>query len=363
MTWCFGKKISDAVFLFADSVKTSSSPNLLKESSFGEAHINGTDNSSIYNVAESCLKIYRVGEMLITFAGDISDGEAFIASLQHALGRHTDSTIVIKEAASNTNFSDLKRTRILVAFYLSGPHLVLIDSSKPEDIEEIDSSIHLGSVPELFTELTESVLKCVPPPGTQYERWVTQPLALLQSYGLHHYMMESGVGGAFACAWIDGHGFHWQPDILYVLNDDSIEDVSIVGVSIREEVMSIFTNASGSNRILVNNNSDSSSDIFREQVERSFGDALKEFDDARFDFVVFLNYEKHIATVVEMNKEHKHQLVVVEPFPGFEGKIKISWSPTLVERVRNIPQAEDGSPPRDLCLRWEPFRQLTEDDC
>ena len=73
MTYCLGWKTDTEVYLIADAALTSGEPVSSQRSSFGELHV----DSPNLKIEEAALKVVRLGDAAVTFAGVAETGYEF----------------------------------------------------------------------------------------------------------------------------------------------------------------------------------------------------------------------------------------------------------------------------------------------
>ena len=372
MTYCVGWKTLNAVYLIADTAITSFKPLQCDTTSFGEKQGTESGKDTGPLVEERALKITQLGKSAAaTFAGDVKRGRALTEILEARLNEGDSPRKALEDAVKqNAPFPVDEAVHFLFAFFDDGkPFLLALDTSQSDIAHEVHGIIHLGSLNSGFHDLTEKFIvplmrKEIELQNAKHsERVLAQALAVVQSYGIHDYLIEKGVGGAFFGLRISLEGVRWQPDILYVLHSSNLksENPDLSAVLIRKGVACLVNSIAGRNKFFAYPRQSETVDECTRRVEKASLDAIGSFDRGKFDFITFLNIGKHIVTVVEMRQSLTHRLLCVEPVAGSDGALGIYWSPELMHKVNTIPHRGD-SPPPDMCLRWEPFSPLKPDD-
>jgi hypothetical protein len=361
MTWIVAKKTPNAVFVMADSAVTimpgvavtDIAKPATERSSFGEMHVEQHISGRVRRVYESVFKLYKLGDVVAAFAGDVQTGLDIIEFLAAEISNGGSPEKALNDYSIRPNAVLNHHATILVGWISEGPRLYRFDTITKKGTE-IEDLVCVGSAPEEYSDLVGRLLSSLPAPCHNESRWMPQALALLQSFGQQQNMMQYGIGGVFAGAWIDRAGFHWQSDTYYVIHDNSCKQLGMAAVFVRNECL--VTISHDMIRAFINPRETESPELTRQRAARAYVSSIDQFDSGRFEYIVFLNCEKHVITVVEMNCHLQHECVIVEPKPGEPGTVGLHWSPTLQGLVTTLLQI-DGAPPRDLCLYWIPFRE------
>ena len=135
---------------------------------------------------------------------------------------------------------------LLLAFHDSaGPRLIFCDSGECEEFHEIERIAQIGSIDEEHARLSHDLLNSIL--SLDYNRNLTLSavIAFIQSYGIHSYLLERGVGGFFAGVAVGPEGVTWQPDLAYLLYDAEQDDAfsraeGVISV-VRQNALSVRT--------------------------------------------------------------------------------------------------------------------------
>ena len=165
-------------------------------------------------------------------------------------------------------------------------------------------------------------------------------------------MLAHGVGGAFVGAFVNASGFHWQPDIGYLLftpgEPDFPEDAGVFPF-VRDDVLVVRSLlADGPPRIFITSLGEplETALIRAKEVDQQCLAALREL---QFDYLVFLNTAIPVVAVIEMGRRSEHREVVMHPLlpPSAEGKgrMPVSIGPTLYSLMRATSDLVDAQRP------------------
>ena len=142
-------------------------------------------------------------------------------------------------------------------------------------------------------------------------------LSICQSAGIHSYLIEKGVGGAFAGVCATGNAIFWQPDTEYRFYDSltppSFKDVGQDGVIVMSRLNVLVTRSSaiaGTTIVFANKSHPADNTLYRARLaaksaKRSY---LRKF----VDYVVFLDTAIHRVTVLEFLGHPVHKRFAVK---------------------------------------------------
>ncbi|MEA3495700.1 MAG: hypothetical protein U9R42_06665 [Bacteroidota bacterium] len=223
MSYVFGWKTESSVFISCDTALTSSKKegNLrFSKTSFGENHIFNED----MRITEEMLKIFQLSNnILIGFAGDNDvafDTVNNIKILLQFRESNIDSLIeIIKQSTENcvpedndssigliVGFSDSNNSYLL-SYNFDGTRRILVH----------DDTVQIGSISNEFKILTKKFIEAfVNHPLPDSELLITIN-SIVQSYGIHDYLIKQGVGGIITGAMLNVHGILWQRDTTHLL--------------------------------------------------------------------------------------------------------------------------------------------------
>ena len=140
--------------------------------------------------------------------------------------------------------------------------------------------------------------------------------------------MDKGIGGAFCGLYIGQDGGKWQPDILYT--DYGIRQGNLVSTCFRHNCLVINSPIIGQSRCFVNNFLEISQDYTYQQALKALKKGMKIQSNAEFQYIVFMNFQNATLTLVEMKRQHKHELVWIKPFrDGSRTSTKMALFPKI----------------------------------
>lgn len=357
MTYCIGWRTKLGVLIVADTALSAAVPEAhefpgISRTSFGELQ-GKTSNGALSYVAEEGLKI-GVGKNFVSgFAGDIRTARNFVDTFSDAYG----AGFPLREAATatlNSSGSYGSDTSILIGAYEQDAPILLQIELSSGVVLEVSGLVQIGSAPSeqcrwttQMVELTEGGLHDVPVSDANASHIFTQVIALLQSYGVHDYLLPHGVGGAFVGAWVTPSGARWQGDNFFVVHHSQIDAVELVmcAVMVRENTLCLIGNQAEVNKVLTTRKR-------KDRAPSYADDAIKQYDRAMFDYFISINSSKHIITIVEMRQSRHHVLLSLRP--AETGTIGILWSEKLREIVNNFAGVDEPDG-QEMTLGFIPF--------
>jgi hypothetical protein len=373
MTYCLGWKLKSGILLAADSAVTwlhepPSRAYPLDVTSVGERHgVIETRKGPKY-VFEEALKIRQIGDSIAAITGDMGTAANLLRTIETAHAAGLSYRAALDTAlTSNRPFSEALGVSVLYAFYEAGvPHLMQLDTDDGGRIHEIEDLAQIGSIPEAHKRYTRQIIASLR--EVYGDRYLTketianvfsQVIALMQSYGVHDYLIAHGVGGAVVGAWVTPEGAAWQRDVFYIIHppEPSPDNLTSCAVIVRDGTVCLLNNSTDFCVALTNRHHDENSAASETRADDALTTACDRFDRGLFDHLVFINQGKHIASVVHMDQHRHHYLLYVDSYEDEEGdrRIGIVWTPTLLQLVNTIPgnQKIVGD---ELTLQWIPYR-------
>jgi hypothetical protein len=348
MTYCLGWRTGIGVFVAADTAFSAASPDAhhspdIARTSFGELQGDAGKGEGRY-VVEEGVKI-SVGQDYVTaFAGDVDVARRYVDCFEIA----RSAAFSIREAARSAMLScggQGSNTTVLIGAYEADQPVLLRVDLVDSRISDHEDLVQVGSVPEQQARWTQQMLaargerlpfRAVDP--AEAAPVFTPVLALLQSYGVHDYLLPDGIGGAFIGAWVTARGARWQTDNLFVVHgaDMGSAGLTMCGVMVRQDVVTLIGNRAEVIKVLgrpVPGRQPSASDLAEQ--------AISQYDDAVFDYFVSINLERHVVTTIEMQRSRHHPYVALWPAGG--GTIGIMWTEKLlgiVDTIAGVPEPQ-----------------------
>ena len=195
MTYCVAKKGAFGVVMAADSALTSDASPKVKVSSFGERHGPLDALGPERFVQEGKLKIEVIGDCDVTYAGDVSEIELFIREFRAWLGnRRPLEAFKITADANSTSKSQI----ILGYLQDAVPRIATFNAKGESEVIDDVEFAAFGNLDMGLNRLTETNLTLFEKCSNDSTQVLVNTLALLQSYGIHRYLISDGVGGGSA---------------------------------------------------------------------------------------------------------------------------------------------------------------------
>lgn len=369
MTYCLGWKSETAAFLIADSAVTDITDykqrkDLPEKTTFCEQQ-GSIDNGKKY-VYERAFKLYSINKVAITLAGDVRFGNKVIELIKENLEYGIDVHKAIENSVNNyPDFSSQEHIQILVACCEDKPEIYLIDNKRQPCIGAVSDIACIGSPPEVFRECSLSFYKSFKESRKKEEHdeladetFLLRMLAFLQSYGVHHPTIEKGIGGTYSGLYVNIEKINWQPDIYYLIHgqDVSLEINNFASVFIRDNYKFIITDR---NNIVLSNVVDKDAvDKSYSEEDVNYIDYLYEgvndsFNNGLFKYIVFINFTRHVVTIVHMNYEIHHRYVCIDIQEKKKGTIGLMLNGNFNHFINDYHVAVEG--PYYTVINYIPF--------
>lgn len=361
MTYCVGWKSDSAVYLVADSAVESDEPPRLSHSSFGEKHASLQGRQAGRHVQEEALKLYDLGPCGVTFSGSVDAGRRMIDFMRNEIAEGRDSKSAFASATRNDGLK--RKVKALMAYSVGNtPRLAAFNENEDGKVRWNADSAHIGSISDAYVDLTEKCISGIRSTPAIPERQLAQTLALVQSYGIHRYLLEEGVGGCFCGLYVDQSGVHWQPDTLYVVTHSDFNSIGMVGVFARRNVLCLFSSLCEAGKIVfASPELNESGELLRQRFSEIERQVEQKHEAAIFDYVTIFNTAKHVAVTVELIGNQEHALLKVESHPEVPRSTGVFWSPQLQSLLNTICEPADyEGEPHDLSLKFFPYRPLRQ---
>ncbi len=364
MTYIISWKIGSAVYLAADSALTVENPAEVAhqpdspkgKTSFGELNVYESNRS----VQEGALKIINLGRVAIAMCGDIGLCRTVISTLSGAMD-HTNNPAEALEIAVSTNgpFNDPNRSIHLVVAFPSSPKptLLAFNIDGDQSIREVQegSAVHFGSLKSAFRGVGPQMLHALRIFASEPQRFLVSGLAFLQSYGIHRYLLEEGVGGAFCGLLVRKDSIEWQSDILFCMHKGIDPNINMVSSIVRDNVLVVRSNLINSCKYF----GDSLNKGLNEEWRAKWWDPAFEFTSyGKFDYIVLLNTCFHTLTVIEMLKQQRSAHFRISPEAGQRSEVafrlNLAFSPMLTKAMTEPPEDQhNGTLP--VKFNWFPY--------
>lgn len=309
MTYCLGWTAHGAAFLVADSVATRApGRGRAAESSFGERHV----QNRVVRIEQEALKISSLPFGGITFAGSAGLGLE-LARISRDAARGGEAP----DAAFRSGFASLQpiksgtTLKAMIAWHDKViPHLMWSDDEgRTFNRGEL---VQFGSIDAAFKDLTGRVIAAVTGRDIGAPALLAGAMALIQSYGISHGLIETGVGGQINGAWIDADGEHWQPDMIYVLYDsaDLSRSMTCISSIVRDSVAVVGSSVTRDTRCFA-------TELSKEELEawkaRWLPEVLNQCAKGKADYVCFMDRRHWRVVLVEQLGARDSQFMKFTP--------------------------------------------------
>ncbi|HIF9255281.1 TPA: hypothetical protein ACX6Q6_002272 [Photobacterium damselae] len=317
MTYSIAWKTDTAAFIVTDSVVTTviNHPRELNgTTSFLEQQGKLDNDKYAY---EGAYKIFSKSNIAYSLAGDANFGSTFINDIMRRVEIGLDIKSSINGAIDNyPNFKNKPSIEVTIAFYDEHPQLVTVKNKRSTYVEFEDGLVLTGSPTEKLVDYTKTFhasfikdyLK-IPLESVSDEELLVKMIALLQSYGIHNYTIENGIGGTYTGLSVTSSGVKYQPDICYLITGENsaFDSKKLAAVNANEHFVYII-NTDISDIVISNSNID-----ITEPYLASFLDgSRKKFDRGEYKYIILLNTYCHVVCVVNMNFSRYHSLLSLD---------------------------------------------------
>lgn len=364
MTYILGWRFGQSAYIVADTALTLARPTREERdrviadqtTSFGELVVRETERV----VAEGVLKLIHLDQLAVAFCGDVRTARSVAEAIAFRLRQGVLPREAVQNALlSNAPFSDSSRQiHLIIGIPASRePILLAFNIEGDQRLHEVqdETLVQFGSILPSHKSLTATLLKQLAVFRDEPGRLLACALGIIQSFGVHDYLLSQGAGGSFVGLRVGPNGIRWQQDLLYVLKADLDPMIDIVSSIVRDHVLVVRSNLIHECRYFGDSINDGLNDEWRHQ----WWDAAFDFTaQGRFDFVLLLNTAARIVSAVEMLKqqETEHFRLRVTPGEGPEEafRINMAMSPVLTRAaVERLADRKDGSIP--FKFNWFPF--------
>lgn len=353
MTYCVAWKTSTSAFIITDSAVTNL--DMVDDSreltSFLEKQ--GELEGRKY-VTEGAFKIYSDKRYAIGMVGDVKFGCEVVEliSLHLELGRSLDDAIDYT-VNNYIDFSSKPCIELVIASFSASPAVMTLKNKERVFKTYHSGLVVLGSPTEKLHSYTRNFFESF------YGTWESERLfpnrdealfmrmlGLLQSYGIHNYTIQNGIGGAYTGVMVDSTGVVHQPDTCFVISGENIafETKKIASVLVRKNCCCII-NTDISDVVISNPLSNDDGELHLEFL----GNARRSFDTGRFKYFVFINIKKHVVCIVDIDFKKNHNLMALDVREEKPATLGLMINDTL-SRLLNYEDDEEASSDNCYCI-------------
>lgn len=327
MSYVIGWKTNESIFISCDTALTSIGTDQKLDfelSSFGEAHL--IDGN--VKVTEGMLKLFQISNnLLIGFAGDNNVAFDTINTLKILFEMKEcsidDLIEVIKKATDSCVPDDNENDIALIIGYCSKATLALLSynyDGKHEIIQH-EGLVQIGSISKDYRELTEIFVNTfVQHPLPDDEQLITIN-SIVQSYGIHDYLIEQGVGGIITGAMVNKFGIQWQKDTSHLIYNSIKFSPEIINILVRDGAL-VAQDGKGKKRIYGNivNMPD-----FNLWYEKNLKNNPDIFNNTKPKYFVFYMIDSwNITILCSADKTESSKYLKINNWGGGETDISIS---------------------------------------
>jgi hypothetical protein len=350
MTYCVASKGDFSVVMAADSARTGDEPPRMRHSSFGEPHGPLDADGPQRFVQEGKLKIEVIGDCAVTYAGAVHEIDPFIQEFK-LWKRDRPALAAFKETAAA---QPPCTSQIILGYVDDGePKIATFNSRLDGQVEDDVDFAEFGNLDEMHRKLTKTYLTAFAEQSNDPIQILVNTLALLQSYGIHNYLISDGVGGGFCGVALNHAGVHWQPDILYLVANEELTTVGMVGSFARDNLWCLFSSMGEAGSVVFGHEREEEA---TEKLTDFIGQMEDKHDGGRFEYICVLSLKPHSIVVIEMQENRHHRLIYVDPLRDIEKTLGVFWSPMLLEMVGSIALPEGQTvDPDHITVRYIPY--------
>ncbi|MCA3883042.1 hypothetical protein JKP13_20345 [Vibrio vulnificus] len=355
MTYCIAWKTDSSAYIFADSAITRLSGNGSSEpetTSFLEKQGQVEQQK---HVIEGVYKILSGDHYAIGMAGDAG----FAIQVVELLHLHLSCGRTVEQSIDMTigNFTDFFQRpyiELVIAAFEGAPLVVTLKNRGDKFKLERDDLVLLGSpTSELVTYTTNFFNSFIESWNNEShlidrdEMLFARMLGLLQSYGIHRYTIDKGIGGTYSGVMINQNGAENQPDTCFLISGESpaFDAKKVASVSSKENCLCIV-NSDMAEIVIPNIAADVDSETAMNVAEHN----RNVFDSGKFKYIILLNLSMHTVCIVNMNYELNHLLINLDIREDKQGTIGFLISDKLESDLNNGYETSD-----DTAIYYYPF--------
>ena len=354
MSYVLGWKTRSNVYLAADSMITSAPTSIDVQSSFGERQI----GEGSISVAERGMKIIVDEDLAIGLCGDFRVARGLASSVIRSYRRLRDPETALREMFVSNGPFPMKRPAQLIAAWRGEPcpRLFSFNHDGCGTLHEFGfgEGVPLGSVRAMHKGMTQELLKrlfAVERQGSA--AYLASALGMLQSFGVHDYLLNDGVGGSFTGLCVTRDAITWQPDLLYLIDEPGKDIWSGVATCVCGQSLIVNSTITNQPRVFMTdvNGANDLTEWFN-----SWGQFAQSYiTDKRFDFVVLLGLEHQVVIVIEMRKALESKVLRFHSdSPAEDG---VTWFELRADMIAALRQPFSNPEPdtRDFRFGFEPY--------
>jgi hypothetical protein len=360
VTYILAWKFGPTIYLVADAAVTVDQYIVHNTYTSFEERSVSEPGKSVY---EGALKLINLEGAAIAMVGDSALAQAIARTFKEALRLTGNPREALHTAIMSNGPFDSKRSCTLVVAFPNSPTPTLLtfnfngDQSIIEHHEDYLFSI--GSIADKYTGISYPIVQILTKMfRNEPDKFLISILAFVQSYGIHEYLPEQGVGGTFCGLLVGEHSIKWQSDVLFFLYESGRDqNARIVSSIIRDHVHVVQSLIIQQTQYFFNS---VSCDSMENRNLKWRWPTYHFTDDGRFDFIVFLSCRSRIITVIEMLKHRSHRDLSITPVPSERPRESMSWhvvlSPQLVQKLdMPAPERYDGTIP--FLFHWVQYHE------
>lgn len=354
MSYVLGWKTRSNVYLAADSMITSGVTSIDVQSSFGERQI----CEGGVSVAERALKIVVDDDLAIGLCGDFRRARDLASSVFQSYRRHREPETALREMIVSNGPFPMKRAAQLIVAWRGEPcpRLFSFNHDWRGTLHELGygEGVPLGSVRAMHKDMTQELLKrlfAVERQGSA--AYLAAALGVLQSFGIHDYLLDDGVGGSFTGLIVTREAITWQPDLLYLIDEPGKDILSAVATCVRDEILIVNSTITNEPRLFVTT-ANSENDLA--QWAKRWGRFAQSYiTNKRFDYVVLLGLKRWVVIVIEMRRASESKVLRFLANPA--AKDGVSWFELHTDMISALRREFSKPEPdaRDFRFGFEPY--------
>lgn len=348
MTFCVAWKTDTSAYIIADSAITRLSKensDALETTSFLEKQ---GQLSQHKNVIEGGYKIFSGDSYAIGMAGDAHFATTVVNLLHMHLSYGRTAEQSIRMTIDNfTDFSQRPHIELVIITYTDKP-LIYTLTNRGDEFECIPETLVLLGSPttELIkytTNFHEAFMKSWKSESNYSDRddiLFARMLGLLQSYGIHRYTMENGIGGTYSGVMVNKSGVLKQPDTCFLISGENpaFDTLKVASVHSNENHLCIIN--SDTAQIIIRNLAANADDITARNVAEQCRNV---FDSGKFKYIILINIRMHTVCIIDMNYELHHMHLNIDVRESKQGTIGFLISNELAARLNNNYESSDGA--------------------
>jgi hypothetical protein len=353
------------VCLFSDSAVSGGPANRGTWSMFGERLVDALGQP----LSDNGLKLVRTGNVALTFAGAFDAWHDFLDVYKKSV-RHGDQPgeAFATAARSLSPLSDPCRLATAIAWH-DGDHAsaIAFNADGTGGVKDVapSSIVQLGSFSRDIKENAEALARVIAgaPQAEPLVQWLIL-LVTLQLRAMTDRLTAKGIGGALASCRVLSGRIEWQPDIMYVMAQQSQQPVFLGSVLARHDCLVVETTAGRMPELVATRYSDGTQEMLSECRKDGLSKIAKQLELPKRDYLVLCNCPPTSIVVVDIRAGGITRNVELNSVAWKNGEVgfRIAYTDKVHQALFGRPKLEEPPGYRSLIVEYVPPEPLTAEE-